>query len=149
MTDSIERSVIVAAPPERVWLALSDAAAFGAWFGVDLAGQRFAPGERARGRFTLPGAEHAWFDVVVERVDAPRCLAFRWHPYPLDPAIDYGAEEPTLVTFSLEAVPGGTRVTVVESGFDRVAPLRRLEAFRMNERGWDHQLERLTRHVEP
>jgi len=147
-TDRIERSVLVQAPRERVWRALSDAAEFGAWFGVDLAGQAFVPGRRTRGRITYPGYEHLWFDVAVERVEAPRLLAFRWHPYAVDPAVDYTAEEPTLVTFTLEDAPGGaTRLTVVESGFDRIPPARRREAFRMNGQGWDAQMGNVARHV--
>jgi uncharacterized protein YndB with AHSA1/START domain len=147
-TDRIERSVLVQAARERVWRALSDASEFGAWFGVDLAGQAFVPGRRTRGRITYPGYEHLWFEVDVERVEPPRLLAFRWHPYAVEPGVDYAAEEPTLVTFTLEAVPGGaTRLTVVESGFDKVPPARRQEAFRMNSQGWDAQMGNIARHV--
>lgn len=148
MSDRIERTVLVRAPRERVWRAISDAEAFGRWFGVDLAGQRFAPGERARGRFTMHGVEHLWFDVRVERVEAPSVLVLLWHPYPIDPAVDYEAEEPTRVTFTLSDADGGTRVTVVESGFDRVPPHRRAEAFRMNTEGWESQLRKLAEHLD-
>ena len=50
-SDRIERSVIIAAPRERVWNALANAEAFGTWFGADLKGQRFEPGQRAHGWF--------------------------------------------------------------------------------------------------
>jgi hypothetical protein len=76
-------------------------------------------------------------------------LSYRWHPYAVDPAVDYALEAPTLVTFSLEDAPGNaTRLTVVESGFDNVPPHRRLEAFRMNNNGWDAQLGNIARHVD-
>lgn len=147
-TDRIERSIVIAAPRERVWRALSDAEEFGTWFGADLAGQTFAPGKRARGRITSCGYEHVWFDVVVERVDPPNLLSYRWHPYPIDPAVDYAQEQPTLVTFTLKDAPGNaTLLTVVESGFDKVPPHRRLEAFRMNTRGWEAQLGNVARHA--
>lgn len=147
-TDRIERSIVVAAPPERVWRALSDAGEFGTWFGADLVGQVFAPGKRARGRITICGHEHAWFDVVVERVEPPNLLSYRWHPYAVDPAVDYAKEQPTLVTFTLKDAPGNaTLLTVVESGFDNVPPHRRLEAFRMNSRGWEAQIDNIARHV--
>src|SRR5690606_41089104 len=101
-----------------------------------------------RGRITICGHEHAWFDVVVERVEPPNLLSYRWHPYAVDPAVDYEKEQPTLVTFSLKAAPGNaTLLTVVESGFDKVPPHRRLEAFRMNGRGWEAQLGNIARHV--
>ncbi|WP_208108645.1 SRPBCC family protein [Cognatilysobacter terrigena] len=146
-TDAIERSIIINAPRERVWRALTDTTEFSTWFGASLKGQTFTAGQRVRGPITHCGYEHVNFDVVVERVEPQTVLAYRWHPYPVDPTVDYDAETPTLVTFALSEVPGGTRVTVVESGFDQVPPERRLEAFRMNDRGWAAQLENLARHV--
>jgi hypothetical protein len=66
-TDRIERSVVIDAPRERVWRALSNAEEFGTWFGANLKGQTFAPGQRVRGQITHPGYEHLYFDVVIER----------------------------------------------------------------------------------
>lgn len=146
-TDRIERSIAIAAPRARVWRALADAAEFGSWFGVNLAGQAFVPGARVRGPITHPGYEHLSFEADVERVEPEHLLSFRWHPYPADPALDYSQEEPTLVVITLADAPGGTRVTVVESGFDRVPAGRRLEAFRMNSQGWEGQVVNLARHV--
>jgi uncharacterized protein YndB with AHSA1/START domain len=147
-TDRIERSVVIKAPRERVWRALSNAEEFGAWFGANLAGQTFAPGQRACGHITHPGYEHIFMDVLVERIEPQDLLSFHWHPYAVDPAVDYSKEEPTLVTFTLKDAPGnGTLLTVVESGFDKVPPQRRLEAFRMNSRGWEAQMDNIVRHV--
>ncbi len=147
-TDRIERSVVINAPRERVWRALSNAEEFGTWFGADLKGQTFVPGQRARGQITSCGHEHAWFDVIIDRVESPNLLSFRWHPYAVDPAVDYTKEEPTLVTFTLKDAPGNATVlTVVESGFDKVPPHRRLEAFRMNNQGWTVQIDNIVRHV--
>ena len=73
-------------------------------------------------------------------------FSYRWHPYAVDPAVDYTKEQPTSVTFTLKDAPGdGTLLMVVESGFDNVPPHRRLEAFRMNNRGWEGQLGDPTR----
>lgn len=147
-TDRIERSLVINAPRERVWRALSSAETFGTWFGVNLKGQTFAPGQRARGQITICGHEDAFFDVVVERIEPQDLFSYRWHPYAVDPAVDYAKEEPTLVTFTLKDAPGnGTLLTVVESGFDNVPPHRRLEAFRMNNRGWEAQMNNIARHV--
>lgn len=147
-TDRIERSVLVNAPRERVWRALSNAEEFGTWFGVNLKGQTFSPGQRARGPITYKGYEHVIWDVRIERVEPPNVLSFRWHPYAIDPSVDYSKEEPTLVTFTLSDAPGNaTTLTVVESGFDKIPPERRLEAFRMNSRGWSTQMESIARHV--
>jgi uncharacterized protein YndB with AHSA1/START domain len=147
-TDRIERSVIINAPRERVWRALSNAEEFGTWFGVKLEGQTFSPGRRTRGPIALKGYEHLTWEVTVERVEPPSLLSFRWHPYAVDPSMDYSSEEPTLVTFTLQDAPANaTLLTVVESGFEKVPPSRRLEAFRMNSRGWSIQMENIVRHV--
>lgn len=147
-TDSIERTVVMEAPRECVWRALSNAEEFGTWFGANLKGQTFAPGQRARGALTFAGYEHVFFDVVIERMEPPNLLSYRWHPYNLDPSVDYEKEQPTLVTFTLKDAPGkGTVLTVVETGFDNVPPSRRLEAFRMNSAGWESQMAKFVRHV--
>ncbi len=147
-TDRIERSIELKAPRAQVWDALADAAAFGSWFGANLAGQSFVAGQRVSGHITHPGYEHLRFEALVERVDQATLLSLHWHPYPIDPDIDYDQEAPTLVTFTLEdTADGGTRVTVVESGFDRVPAARRKEAFRMNSQGWDAQVVNLARHL--
>ena len=147
-TDRIERSVVINAPRERVWRALSNAEEFGTWFGANLKNQVFAPGERTRGYSTYPGYEHVLFDVIVERIEPNELMSFRWHPFAVDPAVDYATEEPTLVTFTLQDAPGGgTLFKVVESGFDKVPAHRRLEAFRMNSGGWDAQIDNIVRHM--
>jgi len=147
-SDRIERSVVINAPRERVWRALSNAEEFGTWFGVNLSGQTFTPGRTARGPVTYKGYEHIIWEASIERLEPPDLLSFHWHPYAIDPTVDYSEEEPTLVTFTLKDAPGNaTRLTVVESGFDKVPPHRRLEAFRMNSSGWSAQMENIVRHV--
>ena len=148
-TDRIERKVMINAPRERVWRALTNAEEFGTWFGANLKGQTFAIGQRTSGQIVHKGFEHILFDVVVERIDPQDVFAYRWHPYPMDPTVDYNLEEPTAVTFTLtDTSDNGTLLTVVESGFDKVAPGRRLEAFRMNSNGWEAQLRNIARHAE-
>ncbi len=146
-TDRIERSLVINAPRSRVWRALSNAEEFGAWFGARLKGKTFAPGQRVQGPITIKGYEHIVFDVVVERVEPEQLLSYRWHPYAVDPKIDYEKEQRTLVTFTLKNAGDGTLLTVVETGFDSVPPARRLEAFRMNSRGWEGQMNNIQRHV--
>jgi uncharacterized protein YndB with AHSA1/START domain len=147
-TDRIERSIVINAPRERVWRALSNAEEFGTWFGANLKGAAFVPGQRASGHITHPGYEHILFDVLVDRVEPQDLLSYRWHPYAVEPAVDYSSEEPTLVTFTLKDAPGNaTLLTVVESGFDKVPPQRRQEAFRMNSNGWDGQMRNIVRHL--
>jgi uncharacterized protein YndB with AHSA1/START domain len=147
-TDRIERKVVIKAPRSRVWRAITNAEEFGDWFGAALKGKNFTPGQRTQGQITIPGYTHVMFDVVIERVEPERLMSWRWHPYSVDPAIDYSKEERTRVVFELKEVEGGTLLSVVESGFDQVPPERRLEAFRMNSGGWEGQLKNIVKHVE-
>lgn len=145
-TDRIEKTVILKAPKSRVWRALSDPKEFGSWFGVKLE-SAFAPGARVRGDVTVPGYEHIIMEIVVDQVDPERLLSYRWHPAAIDPKVDYSKEPMTLVEFRLEEVAEGTRLTVIESGFDQIPATRRADAFRMNEGGWAQQVQNIERHV--
>jgi uncharacterized protein YndB with AHSA1/START domain len=146
MTDRIEKTIVLRAPRSRVWRALTNAEEFGAWFRVKFEGAVFAPAAVVKGHITYPGYEHYTFEATIERMEAERLFSYRWHPYP-DPSVDYSGEPTTLVEFRLEEVSGGTQLTVVESGFERIPPPRRAEAFRMNEGGWAEQMKNIERHV--
>jgi uncharacterized protein YndB with AHSA1/START domain len=146
VTDHIEKRVVLRAPRARVWRALTDAAEFGTWFGVKLA-TPFTEGATVRGQITHPGYDHLTMEVLVERIEPERYFAYRWHPYAVDPAIDYSHEPTTLVEFRLDESGDGTVLTIVESGFDRIPLARRAEAFRMNEGGWTAQAQNIERHV--
>ena len=149
MTESnrIEKKILLRAPKARVWRALTNAQEFGTWFRVDLEGP-FEVGRSVKGRITYPGKEHLVMEVTVERMDPEDVFAYRWHPYAIDPAVDYSKEPTTLVEFHLEEAPGGTMLTLAESGFDKIPANRRAEAFRMNDKGWSAQVEEIRRHVE-
>jgi uncharacterized protein YndB with AHSA1/START domain len=145
-TDRIEKRVVLRAPRSRVWRAISTAEEFGTWFRMNLDGA-FAQGATIRGSITIPGYEHVTLEILVERIEPERYFSYRWHPYAVDPAVDYSAEPTTLVEFTLDEAEGGTALTIVESGFDRIPPARRAEAFRMNDHGWTGQIKNLERYV--
>ena len=145
-TDRIEKTIVLAAPIARVWRALTDAEEFGSWFGVKLT-DRFRPGAPAQGQITHPGYEHLTMRITVEEMEPLRTFSFRWHPTAIDPAVDTSADPTTLVVFRLEEVPEGTRLTVVESGFDAIPLERRAPAFQRNDEGWAAQLHSIERHV--
>lgn len=142
-SDRIERKILLKAPRSQVWRALANAEAFGQWFGVALEGKRFVAGERTQGQITYPGYEHLIWDVAVERVEPERVFSFRWHPYAVEPEVDYSQETETRVQFELEDMDGGTLLKVVESGFNSIPEARRLKAFRMDSRGWDEQMSNI------
>jgi uncharacterized protein YndB with AHSA1/START domain len=145
-TDRIEKKMFLKAPRSRVWRAIANAQEFGEWFGVKLEGA-FAPGARLEGRITSKGYEHLTMEVTVERVEPEELFSYRWHPYAIDPNVEYSSEPTTLVEFRLKEVQGGTELTVVESGFDRIPLERRDTAYRMNEQGWAAQLKNIERYL--
>ncbi len=142
LPDRIEKTVVLRHPRSRAWRALSTADEFGKWFGVRLMGELIA-GATARGAIETPGYEHLTLELRVESVEPERLFSFRWHPAALDPAVDYSSEPRTLVTFLLEAVPEGTRLTISEAGFHDIPEHRRAEAYRLNEQGWSEQVRRI------
>jgi len=142
----IEKRMELQASVARVWRALTHYQEFGEWFQVKLEGP-FTPGQATRGHLTYPGYENLKFEAVVQKMEPERYFSFTWHPYAIDPKQDYSKETPTLVEFRLEKIPGGTLLTVTESGFDKVPANRRAEAFRMNDEGWGIQLENVANYV--
>ena len=145
-TDRIERQIQLHAPPSRVWRALTDPVEFGSWFGVKVEGT-FVPGARVRGTITHAGYEHLKWEITVVRMEPGLVFSWRWHPYAVDPNVDYSNEPTTLVVFDLDENTGGTRLTLVESGFDRIPEARRAEAYRMNGSGWTQQMKAIEAHV--
>ncbi|MCV7286474.1 SRPBCC family protein [Mycolicibacterium wolinskyi] len=156
-TDRIEKEVLLRAPLDRVWRAISDADEFGRWFGVRFDGP-FVAGTSVTGVITptevdeevaamqepYTGQADTWQIVAVE---APHRLAFRWHPYAVDQDSDYSAEPTTLVEFSLSEAADGVLLRIVESGFDAIPAERRASAFEANSDGWAHQTELVRKYL--
>jgi uncharacterized protein YndB with AHSA1/START domain len=146
MNDRIEKRIELKAPVSRVWRALTDHREFGAWFRVKLDGP-FVPGEVARGQITYPGYEHLKWEVVVQKIEPERLFSFTWHPYAIDPEVDYSKEPSTLVEFRLEKTAEGTLLVLTETGFEKIPAGRRPEAFRRNDGGWSEQMKNIEAHV--
>jgi uncharacterized protein YndB with AHSA1/START domain len=108
LAQTVERAILLDATPEEVWEALTDEAALREWLApaVELEPReggellcRYEDGEERRGE--------------VELIEEAERLAFRWWRE------DAG---PSRVELTLEAVAGGTRLTVIESQLDPGAP---------------------------
>lgn len=146
MAQTIERSIEIAAPIERVWEALTDHTQFGTWFLAKL-DQPFRVGATSTGHITYPGYEHLPWKAEVVAMDPPRRFVWRW-PH-MDEALVVREDWPwTTVAFTLEPVGEGTRVTVVESGFEALDPAAAARAFESNSGGWTEQMENIRRYVE-
>jgi uncharacterized protein YndB with AHSA1/START domain len=156
-TDRIEKRVVLRAPRERVWRAISDAKEFGTWFGVEFA-EPFTAGKRMTGRIVPTKVdpevaklqepyEGAPFEWSVESIEPMQRIAFRWHPFAIERDYDYSKEPTTLVVFELAEVAGGTELRITESGFDAIPLERRAKAFAANEGGWSHQAKLVEKYV--
>jgi uncharacterized protein YndB with AHSA1/START domain len=156
-TDRIEKEVLLRAPLDRVWRAISDSEEFGRWFGVRFDGP-FVAGEPVNGVMTptdvdetvaasqepYAGEAGKWYIVAVE---PPRRFAYRWHPYAVDPDADYSAEPTTLVEFTLIEADDGVLLRIVESGFDAIPAERRVSAYEANSEGWTIQTELVRKYL--
>jgi uncharacterized protein YndB with AHSA1/START domain len=146
-TDRIEKKILLRAPRSRVWRALTDPVQFGQWFGARMPADAFAPGRIARAPITHAGYEHLTLEITIEKMEPERLFSWRWHPHAVDPKHDYAKDPTTLVVFTLEEAEGGTLLTMVESGFDKVPSAYRATAFRSNRDGWAEQMKNIERHV--
>jgi uncharacterized protein YndB with AHSA1/START domain len=156
-SDRIEKEVVLRAPLDRVWKAISDAEEFGQWFGVRFDGP-FVAGASVTGVMTPTtvdedvaraqephaGKSDTWQIVAVE---PRRRLAFRWHPYAVESGIDYSQEPTTLVEFTLAETSDGVLLRIVESGFDAIPAERRVSAFEANSQGWAKQTELVRKYL--
>jgi uncharacterized protein YndB with AHSA1/START domain len=148
-SDRIEKQVLLKASRERVWAAIAESERFGTWFGVEFDGP-FVQGERVGARFvpTRVDAQAAklqepWAGTVcdfhVEAIEPMRRFAYRWHAHMEGPEEDPEGRQMTQVEFLLEDADGGTRLTIIESGFERIPARYRAKAFADNSGGWEMQ----------
>lgn len=155
--DRIEKTILLRVPLVRVWYAVSDATRFGTWFGVAFDGP-FAAGAHLTGRISPTKVdpevarlqkphEGKAFAFSVESIEPMRRISFRWHPYAIEPEVDYSGEPTTLIVFELAEVEGGTRLTITESGFDRIPLHRRAKAFEANDGGWSKQIHLIEQYL--
>lgn len=140
----VRRTVAINAPIDRVWTAITDAAQIARWFGQAAVLDEVAVG--AGGVFSFDG--HGDFPVIIEELDPPRLIAYRWSNYDgkaVDP-VDVDLSRSTVFRFTLEPRAGGTQLTVVESGFDTLSdPAIAMES---NRGGWDAELDELVAYLE-
>jgi uncharacterized protein YndB with AHSA1/START domain len=143
-TDRIERDVLIAAPVERVWELITRPEHLGRWFGDAGADVDLRPG----GELVVRWRDHGAVRGRVETVEPPRRFAYRWLVAFEDDA-DPTPANSTLTEFTLSTEGAGTRVAVVESGFDalELAAEERADRFADHTSGWGIELDHLTAHA--
>ena len=146
VSDRIEQDVFIAAPVSRVWEVVTEPRHVGMWFGNgEPAEIELCPG----GRIVFDHGDHGKLPAVIEKVDEPNLLSFRWA------ADDTDGREPsstnaTLVELILEPEGEGTRLRIVESGFAGVIaePGVLERRYKANKGGWGHALVVLVQYAQ-
>jgi uncharacterized protein YndB with AHSA1/START domain len=146
MENAIVKSIELKAPVAQVWRALTDWREFGEWFHVKLEGP-FAVGAISRGQITHPGYEHIVWEALIEKMEPERLFSYTWAQIEFHDkerySADYSRAPRTLVEFRLEKTASGTRLTVTESGFEKVPAGWREKARSGNEGGWAQQMKNI------
>jgi uncharacterized protein YndB with AHSA1/START domain len=157
-TNKIEKHVTLKAPLSRVWQAISDSQKFGTWFGVALDGP-FVAGKKITGKMrptkvdpeiaqkqaAYEGMPMEW---EIDRIEPMRYFSYRWHPFAVDKSADYSKEPLTLVEFELEEAGATTKLTIRESGFEKLPEARRETSRKSNDWGWTKQAEMIGKYLE-
>lgn len=147
MQDRIEKQIQLKAAPARVWRALSDPREFGQWFRAEVKGELRA-GAVVGCRSLYPGTEHMRWEMRIVSLEEGRRLVWEWPAF--DPAAfpnDPASDAKLRVEIVLEPVDGGTRLTLVESGFAALPAGPGLAVWQRNEGGWTMQLGNIASHV--
>lgn len=136
-TFTVRRAIRIAAPVEKVWIAVTEPEHVSRWFGrIVLSGE----GEGANGTMAWPDGQA--IPIRVETISPPHTISYRWcndETGRAPTSVDDGPS--TVFTFTLESTPDGTLLTVEESGFEATAdPAGNLESHRQ---GWDGELDKL------
>ena len=161
--DRVEKKIVLQASRSRVWSAITDAQEFGDWFGLDFNGTKgtFKPGAKVHGVRVATKADPEMakrfaenegqpLDMWIDGVEPEHSFVYRWHPHSVHPretGLDVNTEPLTEVVLTLEDVPEGTLLTVVESDFDKIPPKRRAIAFPSHDAGWPICLDWIAKHI--
>jgi len=134
--DEVRKQIEIEAPIDRVWAALTTSDGLLGWFPTE----RAEIDLRAGGRLSLVWPEDAG-EGLVDVVEPPARLVFRWRPTETDRPF-------TTVAFTLEEIPMGTRLTLVESGFASLPDQVAQQSQEDNDAGWDEELGELKTYLE-
>lgn len=138
----IVASVEIAAAPDRVFRALASEQLVNWWGSPDTyRTTRWTGDLRVGGSWRTDGvgADGQPFSVEGEflEIDPPRRLVQTWRP-------DWDDHQTTTITYQLEPVAGGTRLTIRHEGFGS-----RTQSCESHAMGWKQVLEWLRHYCEP
>ena len=141
--NEIRSEMMLKASVDKVWDALTTAEGWTGWFSYGVEG-KFAEGEKLTLDFGPYGECFALVSVVHPKTE----FAYQWHPGEDCPIEKYPQNEMTTVRFTLEPVAEGTKLVMVESGFENLPDSRRASSFEANSGGWTSELVKIAPLVE-
>jgi len=148
MQDSIEHTLVIAAPIGRVWYALTDHQQFGLWFKA-VVERPFTADLTVDCRSTYPGHEHLTWDMQIITMQPNSRFEFKWDAYYGEDTDRDASQDPQLtVTFDLRAAGEKTIIDFAESGFSKLPPEYGSIAYKINMGGWVQQMENIKSHIE-
>src|SRR3954451_2327685 len=136
--DRIERTVRIDHPLERVWDAITTAEGLGTWFG-----ERAEVDLRVGGTATLSWTGGHVAHLRIERLEPKTIFGYTWGINGL-PEQD---TRRTYVEFTLAPENEATTLTVVETGFAQLEPEEYGNAFDVNTKGWQMELDELVAYL--
>jgi uncharacterized protein YndB with AHSA1/START domain len=141
-SDKIERQMIFKASLDKVWDAITKPEMLSQWFSNRIDVTDLTVGQE----FTFDWTEHGYSRAVVEALEPKTRFAYRWENEGVDQSLPLADVPKTLVTFILDEVEGGIRLTLTETGFAAL-PSPKVN-FDQNSTGWDIELVELKNFVE-
>lgn len=138
MQDVISKEIIVKAPKERVYQAITDPEQIVNWFPDAVSGP-LEVGKQAT--FTFEGFGDS--TVLVTDAQPFDYFAYRWIPGGANVVDDLTTVQTTLVEFRLTDLDAGTKISLTESGFASLPADVAEKSLKENSGGWDHMMNRL------
>ncbi len=133
--DTIIKTIVLNAPPETVWEYLVDKDKLGEWFHPAketlAAGQAYALIDDAK---AAEPSDMCWGEVT--EMNAPSRLQYTFTVKPLGGAM-------TTVTWQLESVHGGTKLTMTHEGIGAAAGDAAFGLLSALDKGWDQHFAKL------
>lgn len=140
--DSIERQIIIRAPKERVYSAITDPKQIVSWFPDTIHGTL-----EVGATPTIGFGKTTVYQIYVVAANPHEYFAYRWVPGNADGTNGFTGDvlaiPNTLVEFRLKDDPQGTALTLTESGFSTLPRMVTEKKFEENSGGWDDMLDRL------
>ena len=139
-TLAVERGIWIAAPRERVWRAITEPAQLERWYAPGCPWD--IPALRVGATVKFYHTDTEILLATIEVVAPLRQLTLRWQPDQTHPAT-------TLVTtFLLAEENGGTRMTIIEAGYESLPADVRQQRLDETAQGYRASLEQLKAYLE-